>query len=112
MSQTMKYNGYVGTVEYNAEDHLLHGRLLGLRSMITYGGADVSSVEKGFREAVDEYLRFCAEEGVAPEKPYPGTFNVRVGAELHQRAARYAEEHSVKLNQVVKDALEEHLQNA
>ena len=88
---------------------MLHGRVLGIRDMISYGGTDVKSLEKNFREAVDEYLAFCKAEGKTPNVPYKGSFNVRVSRDLHQRAALYAEENDMKLNTVVQDALKKYL---
>ncbi len=38
MSQTLQYKGYDGSVEYSAEDRVLHGRLLGIRDDIVYEG--------------------------------------------------------------------------
>jgi predicted HicB family RNase H-like nuclease len=109
MSQTLQYKGYDGSVEYSAEDRILHGRLLGIRDAIVYEGTDVDSLESNFRDAVDEYLAFCSEEGKAPDQPFKGSFNIRVGADLHKQAALFAEEHHQKLNAVVSRALEEFL---
>ena len=112
MSQTLKQKGYDGSVEYSAEDRLLHGRLLGIRDVVVYEGSDVNSLESNFRAAVDEYPAFCAAEGKTPDQPFKGTFNVRVGTDLHKRAALFAEEHNLKLNAVVSRALEEFLTDA
>lgn len=112
MSRTLQYKGYDGSVEYSAEDRLLHGSLLGIRDAIVYEGTDVDSLESSFRAAVDEYLAFCAAEGKTPDRPFKGSFNVRVGAELHKRAALFAERHNQKLNSVVSKALEDFLSEA
>ncbi|HEV2645862.1 MAG TPA: type II toxin-antitoxin system HicB family antitoxin [Acidobacteriaceae bacterium] len=112
MSQTLKHSGYDGSVLYSAEDKMLHGRVLGIRDVISYGGTDVQSLEANFRDAVDEYLEFCAKRGKRPDAPFKGSFNVRVPEELHQRAALYAEEHDLKLNAVVQVALQEYLTHA
>jgi predicted HicB family RNase H-like nuclease len=112
MSQTLQYKGYDGSVEYSAQDRVLHGSLLGIRDSVVYEGADVDSLELNFRAAVDEYLAFCVEEGKTPDKPFKGSFNIRVGPELHKRAALFAEEHHQKLNTVVSKALEEFLVQA
>ena len=112
MSKTLSYNGYDGSVEYSAEDRLLHGRILGLRDMVLYDGASIREIEKNFRGAVDEYLAFCAAEGKTPDVPFKGSFNVRIPQDLHQRAALYAEEHDLKLNAVVQLALKEYLTHA
>jgi predicted HicB family RNase H-like nuclease len=75
MSQTLQYKDYGGSVEYSAEDHLLHGKLLGIRDAIVYEGSDVDSLESNFRAAVDEYLAFCAEEGKTPDQPFKGSYD-------------------------------------
>jgi predicted HicB family RNase H-like nuclease len=113
MSQTLgEYKGYNGSVLYSAEDRVLHGRIVGIRDAITFEGENVRQLEANFKAAVDEYLQFCKEQGKTPDAPFKGTFNVRVGTELHKRAALYAEEHGEKLNKVVHDALEEYLAHA
>jgi predicted HicB family RNase H-like nuclease len=112
MNETLQYKGYNGSVLYSAEDRILHGRVVGIRDAVTYEGSDVNSLERNFRKAVDEYLRFCKEEGKTPDTPFKGSFNVRLGHDLHKRAALYAETHNQKLNAVVHDALEEFLGRA
>jgi predicted HicB family RNase H-like nuclease len=112
MSQTFHYKGYDGSVEYSAEDRVLHGSLLGIRDAVVYEGRDVDGLESNFRAAVDEYLAFCAAEGKTPDQSFKGSFNIRVGPDLHKRAALFAETHNQKLNAVVARALEEFLAQA
>jgi predicted HicB family RNase H-like nuclease len=112
MSETLQHRGYDGSVLYSAEDRMLHGRILGIRDMVSYGGTDVESLEANFRAAVEEYLAFCAAEKKKPDVPFKGTFNVRVGHDLHKRAALLAEARKTKLNAVVQQALEEYLSQA
>jgi predicted HicB family RNase H-like nuclease len=112
MSQTLQYRGYDGSVLYSAEDRMLHGRVMGIRDVISYGGDDVRSLDRNFRDAIDEYLAFCAKRKKAADIPFKGSFNVRVPQELHMRAALYAEEHNLKLNAVVQQALKEYLTHA
>ena len=66
-----------------------------------------ASLVQNFKNAVDEYLAFCEHEGKVPDKPCKGSFNVRIGTELHKKAALYAAESDKKLNNVVEEALEE-----
>jgi len=112
MSQTLRYKGYDGSVLYSAEDRVLHGRILGIRDMVSFEGSDVKGLERNFKGAVDECLAFCKAEGKTPDVPFKGSFNVRVPEELHQRAARYAQEHDLKLNAVVQQALKKYLTHA
>ncbi len=112
MSETLHYKGYNGSVAYSATDRLLYGKLLGIRDMITFEGADVLSLEANFQAVVDEYLEYCKEAGKEPDQPFSGSFNVRTGVDLHRRAALYAEQHRLKLNHIVKEALEQYLRSA
>jgi len=102
----MHYRGYEGSVEFSEEDRTLHGRLEFIRDLVTFEGRDVDSLETAFREAVDDYLDLCREEGRTPDQPFKGTFNVRTGADLHRKAAMYARQKGLSLNKVVVDALE------
>lgn len=70
MSDVLEHKGYNGSVLYSAEDRILHGWVAGIRDAITYEGPDVNSLERNFRKAVDEYLRFCKEEGKVPDVPF------------------------------------------
>jgi predicted HicB family RNase H-like nuclease len=106
----MEYKGYIGSVRFSGEDEVFHGKLQGIRDLVTYEGTDVSSLKQNFTEAVDDYLETCRKRGKSPEQPFKGTFNVRVGRELHKRAAVYASEHKKKLNSVVSEALEKYLE--
>lgn len=112
MSETLEYKGYTGSVVFSAEDDLLWGKLLGIPDTVAYDGKDIKTIRKNFRDAVDDYLAFCKEEGREPNVPYKGTFNVRVTPELHRRVATLAERNGKKLNTVVNEALEAYLQKA
>jgi predicted HicB family RNase H-like nuclease len=112
MSDTLQHKGYEGSVLYSAEDNCLHGRLLGIRDMVSYGGNNLKELQKNFHDAVDEYLAFCKESGKEPNVPYKGTFNVRVTPDLHRRVATLAERKNKKLNTVVNEALEAYLEKA
>jgi len=112
MSETLRYKGYDGLVLYSAGDKLLYGHIASIRDMVTYEGAGVADLEANFRSAVDDYLAFCEATGKKPDVPFKGTFNVRVGRELHMRAALLAEARKTKLNTVVQEALEQYLGKA
>ena len=109
MSGTMKYRGYVGSVDFSEDDGVLFGRLLGIRSVILYEGTTAKELVAGFHEAVDEYLLACEEEGIEPEMPYKGSFNVRITPSLHERLARYAISAGRSLNSYVQEALERYV---
>jgi len=109
MKDVMIYKGYVGSVHYNDEDQVFYGKLAFIRSLVSYEGTDVQSLRHAFEEAVDDYLALCQEQGKTPEKPFKGSFNIRVGNDLHRRAALYAEQHNINLNKLIIEALEKYL---
>jgi predicted HicB family RNase H-like nuclease len=100
-----EYKGYLGSAEVDVEDGVLVGKLLCIRDTITYSADAVQDLEKAFHEAVDEYLASCAAAGEQPDVPFKGSFNVRVGPELHREAAIVARRNGVGLNEFVCEAL-------
>lgn len=63
MSGFLKYRGYFGTVEYSAEDKLIHGKLAGLdRCLVMFHGENMEEFEKDFREAVDFHIETLDDE--------------------------------------------------
>ena len=87
MSDLLSYKNYNGTVEFSKEDNCLFGKVIGIKSLISYEGASVKELEQDFHNAVDEYLEDCKERNIEPEQPYKGTFNVRISPELHRTIA-------------------------
>ncbi|MCJ7602828.1 MAG: type II toxin-antitoxin system HicB family antitoxin [Desulfobulbaceae bacterium] len=97
----LTYKGYTGTIEASIEDGCLHGQLLFITDIITYEGNTVDEIKASFEEAVDHYLAYCKETGKPANKPYSGTFNVRVGQELHRKAVEVAYNQGINLNDFV-----------
>ena len=105
MSNMLEYRGHPGSILYNDEDEVLHGRLEFIRDLVTHEGQDARSLKNALREAVDDYLSLCEEEGREPGVPLKSSFNVRPGRELHRRAMLYARGQGMSLNAVVASAL-------
>lgn len=101
MSDDLEYKGYKGSVEYSSEDRVLFGKILFIDSLLMYHGESVPELDQAFKETVDNYLRHCEKAGKEPNKPYSGTFNVRIGPELHRQAAQAAYKAGIKLNEFV-----------
>ena len=101
----MEHKGYLGHVEYDDEAGVFHGEVVNLRDVITFQGESVDELRRAFRESVDDYLAFCAARGEEPEKPYSGTFTVRIPPELHRDIALRARMAGKSLNGWVTDLL-------
>jgi predicted HicB family RNase H-like nuclease len=74
----MEYKGYKANIEYEEGDEFLYGRVIGLRDVITFRGKSIDELQKDFQESVDEYFNYCKENGKTPEKPFSGTFTIRI----------------------------------
>jgi predicted HicB family RNase H-like nuclease len=109
MKDMMEYKNYIGSVHYNDEDGVFHGKLEFIRALVSYEGTDVNSLRAAFKEAVEDYLALCQEKGAKPETPFKGSFNIRTGSDLHRRASLYAQSRDTSLNQLVSIALEKFL---
>ena len=109
IKNTMRYRGYVGSIEFSEEDDILFGKVLGIRSLILYEGSTCGELLADFHDAVDSYLDMCKAEGLEPDVPYKGTFNVRISPALHEQLARYAIGTGRSLNSCVQEALERYV---
>jgi len=101
----MEYKGYLGTVEYDADVKIFHGDVINTRDVITFQGTTVNEIEMAFKDSIDDYIAWCKEDGVEPEKPYSGKFNVRLSPELHRQVAILAKKRRISLNSFVEKAL-------
>ncbi len=101
----LKHKNYSGIVEYDADGRIFTGEVIGLRDVVTFQGRTPEEIERSFRESVELYLAMCEQDGVAPEKPFSGRFNVRISPEIHRQIAERAAQTHVSLNQWVADAV-------
>ena len=112
MNNTMEYKGYIGVIEFSAEDMLFYGKVQGIRSLISYEGSDAIELLNDFHDSVDNYLENCKKDGMKPEIAYKGTLNVRLSADTHRQAAVYAMNHGQSLNSFIDSAIREKLASA
>ena len=75
MKNTMEYKGYVGNVEFSEEDKVFFGKVIGIKSLVSYEGVTEEELVKDFHNAVDIYLALCEAEGREPKRVCKGNFN-------------------------------------
>jgi predicted HicB family RNase H-like nuclease len=103
---TMSHKGYTARVEYDERDNILVGRLLGIRSIISFHAETVADLRLEFETAVGDYLAECEEEGLKPEKPASGKLLLRVPPEVHGKALVAAQAAGKSLNQWASEILQ------
>ncbi|MDP6042344.1 MAG: type II toxin-antitoxin system HicB family antitoxin [Candidatus Latescibacteria bacterium] len=101
----MEYKGYVGKVELDDEDGLFYGEVVNTRDVITFQGRSVDELRGAFQDSIEDYLEFCAERGEDPDKPFSGTFSVRLSPELHRKIYLEARRSDKSLNSWVRETL-------
>lgn len=104
---TMIYKGFVGKIEYDDEFKVFSGEVINTRTVITFQGTSVDEINEEFHASVDDYLEWCKEENIEPEKPCSGKFNVRLKPSTHQKAINSAKMMGISLNKFVEKAIED-----
>lgn len=102
MSKVFDYKGYQGSIEFNLNDGILFGKILFINDLVTFEAQTITELEREFHDSVDDYVDTCSRLGIEAKKPYSGTFNVRLGPDLHQKAAQAAIRGGCKLNEFVR----------
>lgn len=62
MNNNIEYKGYLGSVEFSEEEAVFFGKIMNIRSLISYEGKNVMELSEQFREAVDEYSSICEQQ--------------------------------------------------
>jgi predicted HicB family RNase H-like nuclease len=95
----MIYQGYTARVEFDARDNLFWGKVLGIDDSITFEGDTVAQLTQDFHNAIDFYLKDCAETGRSPQKSASGKLMLRIPPEVHGAALVAAKAAGTSLNQ-------------
>ena len=103
---TLKYKGFIGSVNFNEADGVFSGRIEGIDSLVVFDGASIKELTDSFHKAVDEYIDFCKKNGLPAKKSYTGTLNIRISPATHNSIADYAAEAGITINAFIKQALE------
>ncbi|PKL38005.1 MAG: toxin-antitoxin system HicB family antitoxin [Spirochaetae bacterium HGW-Spirochaetae-1] len=101
----MEYKGYIGIVNHDSDAKIFHGDVINTKDVITFQGTSVKEIEKAFKGSIDDNIKWCKEEGVNPEKPHSGKFNLRISPELHREIAVASTKMNMSLNKFVEKAL-------
>ncbi len=104
--KAMNHKGYFAKVEFDSEDRIFVGHIIGIRDVVGFHGKSVTELETSFQEAVDNYLEACKKLNQKPNKPYSGNLMLRVPVEIHAAVAAAAESSGKSINQWAAGVLE------
>src|SRR5205814_10332669 len=108
----LKYKGFIGSVQFSAEDDLFWGKIIGIKDSVTFEGSAVAALKKDFKEAVEDYIDLCKRQNKPVQKSMTGNFNIRINPELHQIASYAAAVKGLSLNKYVQEAIQNYVQEA
>ena len=60
-SNCLNYKDYIGSIEFSEEDGVFHGKVIGVRGLVSYEGKNTNDLEKDFQDSIDFYLSHCSE---------------------------------------------------
>lgn len=109
MANTIEYNGYIGSIEYSAEDKCFFGKVEMIDDLVTFEASHAEELEINFQNAVDEYIETCKYLDREPQKVYKGVFNVRIDPELHKKLYQEALKAGMSLNAFVQKILKKEI---
>jgi len=104
----MQYKGYYAKVEYDADENIFVGDVIGINDTLAFHCDNTKQIEDIFHHCIDEYIKTCEEVGKVPEKSYTGSFTVRVEPEEQRIAVLCANANNISFNQYVGRALTEY----
>lgn len=65
----MNYKGYTGSCGWSVDDRCYFGVVGGIADLVTFEAPTRQEMPEAFRQAVDEYLQLCADQGRKPGTP-------------------------------------------
>lgn len=106
---TLKYKDFIGSVTFSKADGVFFGKIEGIDGLVNFEGESVAELTNAFHEAVDDYLAYCAEEGIKPHKCYYRSLNVHLTPDIHTRVAYLAKQTGVSINSFIRTPLKSRL---
>jgi predicted HicB family RNase H-like nuclease len=85
LSNVISHRGYHAEIRYDPSADAFHGRVLGMRDVISFYGRTPEELRREMEAAVEDYLEWCMADGVKPEKGWTGKLTLRSDADLRRR---------------------------
>lgn len=63
------YKGYGCTIKYDPNDRIWYGKIDDISDLVNFHTKKFINIDEVARDAIDDYLDFCARIGKEPEKP-------------------------------------------
>ena len=93
----LAYKGFLGSIEWDIESKLLHGKILFVTDLVTYEANDEAELCREFEAAVDDHVTTCKQLGRNPPKPFSGKLSVKADIQVQPAAIISAHPDDVRM---------------
>ena len=107
MKNMLSYKGLSAHIEFDPDDNIFFGRVLGVKDIIGFHGETVKELTSDFHNACNHYINDCRQRGEEPNKIYSGKLTLRIPPETHANIAVVAAQTGKSINKWVSEALEQ-----
>jgi predicted HicB family RNase H-like nuclease len=98
LTNLLRYKDHYARIAFDPSADAFHGRVVGIQDVIDFYGRTPDELREEFKNSVEDYLAWCAEEGTKPEKTWIGRLTIRVDEDLHRRLVVAAAARSESVN--------------
>ncbi len=110
MNDFFEYKGYYGSISFSDPDNVLYGKVLGIRSLVSYEGETIKSLKEDFEGAVEDYLELCEERNMTPEKSTFTPQSLHLSPNLQSEVQVYSQSKGTTMQEVVEQAVEYYME--
>ena len=102
----IEHKDFLGVVDFDLEIDSFHGTVINTNDVITFYGPSVTELREEMQKSIEEYIKFCREQGREPEGPFSGKLTIQTSPELHRRITLNAARRHVDLNSFIQEVSE------
>ena len=103
MNNTIQYKGYVGSVEFSEDYGIFYGKVMGIRSLISY---ESENAQKLFTISTVLWMTLWKSEGKESEVAFKCGLTIQLSPELHKQIFIYLISHQMSINCYIEKVLE------
>lgn len=105
------YKNYTGSIKASLEDNCLHGNIEHISDLVNYEASTIQELKVEFEKAVDDYLDHCKRVNKEPNQSFKGSFKIKLGKEIHEKATMKASKVGKSLNDYIKDVINKDIES-
>jgi predicted HicB family RNase H-like nuclease len=107
LAGVLHFREYVGSIGYDSSENMFFGKVMYINDAILFSSDTIEGLALDFENVIEDYLSLCEKEGLQPNKPMSGVFNVRTSPENHYCLSVISKREKTTLNNVLNEAIKD-----